>query len=81
MKKNLYKIRFTLALFVAMLLGATNVQAQTSYNLWICGTQVTTDNCDDLAVINGVSVSEGGYATYTPANNTLNLKNATFNVP
>ncbi|GAB6976550.1 hypothetical protein JCM15124A_14570 [Prevotella falsenii] len=51
------------------------VQAQTEYDLYIAGTKVTSTNCGDLSVINGVT----GKATYTPATKTLILENATIN--
>ena len=46
----------------------------TRYNLWINGEQVTSVNCGNLAVIDGVS----GTVTYTPGTNTLKLSNATI---
>ncbi|NLL27370.1 MAG: hypothetical protein GX259_01095, partial [Bacteroidales bacterium] len=72
MKKNLYKIRFTLALFVAMLFGATNVQAQTTYDLWIWGTQVTEANCGNLAPL---ADATEGTMTYSNSTKTLTLDN------
>ena len=47
-----------------------------SYNLWICGTQVSSMNCADLTVIDGVEVSSNdGYFYYDPESNTLKIKN------
>ena len=46
----------------------------TLYNLWINGVQVTSLNCNNLTVIDGVS----GTVTYTPSANTLRLNNATI---
>ena len=46
-----------------------------NYDLQICGTQVTSDNCGDLSVIPGVS----GTVRYDPSQKTLTLKNATIN--
>ena len=45
------------------------------YNLWICGTQVTSLNCNDLTVIEGVSTTtDGSIFSYDPAANTLLMK-------
>ena len=43
-----------------------------TYPLKVCGVAVTSDNCNDLSVISGVS----GTARYYPATRTLNLTNA-----
>ena len=43
-----------------------------TYPLKVCGVAVTSDNCDDLSVISGVS----GTARYYPATRTLDLTNA-----
>lgn len=42
------------------------------YNVWICGTQVTSDNASDV-------LADGGTATYDPATHTLTLNGATLN--
>ena len=47
------------------------------YDLRICGTRVTSTNCSDLSVINGVT----GTVAYDPATNTLTLENATLTTP
>ncbi len=62
---------------MAMLLAFTplgSVQASTFYGFNILDKSVTSDNCDDLSVIPGVS----GTVTYDPATNTLTLVNATI---
>ena len=46
------------------------------YDLKICGTQVTSGNCSDLSVIDGVK----GTVSYDPDNKTLTLEGATLNV-
>ena len=46
-----------------------------NYDLQICGTQVTSDNCGNLSVIPGVS----GTVRYDPSQKILTLKNATIN--
>ena len=48
------------------------------YDITICGKLVSSQNYKDLTKIRGVSVSNGGYANYDPATNTLRLKNATI---
>ena len=50
------------------------------YPLWVGGTQVTSKNMDDLSVIEGVSVAEGGYAKFevVDGKNILSLKDATI---
>ena len=45
-----------------------------NYDLQICGTQVTSDNCKDLAELDGVS----GVVIYDPQSNILTLENATI---
>ena len=42
------------------------------YNVWICGTQVTSDNASDV-------LADGGTVTYDPATHTLILNGATLN--
>ena len=76
MKQHLLKNTYAaiVALFIAMMALPTTAQAQTKYNLKICGTQVTSDNCGDLSVIDGVE----GTVKYDPDNKTLTLDNATI---
>lgn len=47
------------------------------YDLRICGTRVTSTNCSDLSVLDGVT----GAVAYDPATNTLTLENATLTTP
>lgn len=61
------------ALLTALILGAQTVCAE-NYNLWVCGTQVTSSNASDLSGISGVK----GTVSYDAANKTLTLKNATL---
>ena len=44
------------------------------YDITILGKQVSHRNCEDLTVIDGVSVKDSGYAEYDPTTNTLLLK-------
>ena len=77
MKQHLLKNTYAaiVALFIAMMALPTTAQAQTKYDLWICGTQVTSDNCGDLSVIAGVE----GTVKYDPDNKILTLEGATLN--
>ncbi|PJI24547.1 peptidase [Prevotella intermedia] len=60
------------ALFVVMFALPTTMHAQTEYDLTICGTKVTSANCNDLSKIDGVS----GTAKYDPSSKVLTLQNA-----
>ena len=77
MKQHLLKNTYAaiVALFIAMMALPTTAQAQTEYDLKICGTQVTSDNCGDLSVIDGVE----GTVKYDPDSKTLTLEGATLN--
>ena len=77
MKQHLLKNTYAaiVALFIAMCALPTTAQAQTKYDLNICGTQVTSDNCGDLSVIAGVE----GTVKYDPDNKILTLEGATLN--
>ena len=78
MKQHLLKNTYAaiVALFIAMMALPTTAQAQTKYDLQICGTQVTSDNCGDLSVIAGVE----GTVSYDPDSKILTLEGATLNV-
>ena len=62
-----------LTLLVA-LMGLAGTAWADSYNLYLCGTQVTSDNASDLSVIDGVS----GTVSYNATSKTLTLQNATL---
>ena len=68
------KIPLTFALIIGLLTSASTAMAQTTYNLWIAGVQVTSANCSDLSVIPNVS----GTVKYDPSTKTLTLQNATI---
>lgn len=68
------KVLFSLILAIMATMWAGTAQAQTKYELWVAGTQVTSENCGDLSVIDGVS----GTAKYDDATKTLILDNATI---
>ena len=78
---NLYKqflssLRGRLLMGLLFALFTLTASAQANYDLHICGTQVTSMNCDDLSVIDGVS----GIVNFNPETNTLTLDNATINL-
>ena len=62
------------ALFIALFALPQQARAQTEYDLWIAGTQVTSANCNNLSTISGVS----GTVKYDPGSKTLTLKKATI---
>ena len=62
------------ALFIALFALPQQTRAQTEYDLWIAGTQVTSANCNDLSTIKGVR----GIVKYDPANKVLTLQGATI---
>ncbi|MBB6276381.1 hypothetical protein [Porphyromonas circumdentaria] len=63
-------------LFIVMFAMPFMAKAQTQYGLIIAGVSVTSENCNDLSVIDGVS----GTVKYAPSSNTLTLEDATINV-
>ena len=74
MKDKLFVFQKTMLLLVLMLVGATQARAQKYYDLRIAGVEVTSENCNDLSVIPGVS----GTVKYAPETKTLFLENATI---
>lgn len=68
------KVLFSLILAIMATMWAGTAQAQTKYELWLAGTQVTSENCGDLSAIDGVS----GSVKYDDATKTLILDNATI---
>lgn len=71
LKKNIAAIA---ALLVAPFALPQQVQAQDYYDMAIIGTRVTSQNCNDLSTIQGVS----GTVKFDPTTNTLTLENATI---
>ena len=69
--KNVYAT--IAALFIALFAMPTTVQAE-DYDLKICGEYVTSDNCNDLSVIDGVV----GTVKYDPSTKVLTLQEATI---
>ncbi len=63
-----------LLLLVLMLVNVTQARAAEEYPIEINGQSVTSENCNDLSVLEGVS----GTVKYDPETNTLTLENATI---
>lgn len=57
--------------------AAFSAPTATDYGLKVAGVDVTSDNCADLSVIDGVK----GTVSYDPATKTLTLKDATIDKP
>ena len=76
MNKPLLKNLYTAIglLFIAAFLLPQQAEAQEENGLYLAGTAVTAENCNDLSGIEGVS----GKAQYDPATKTLTLENATI---
>ena len=68
------KVVLFFALIIGLLTSASTAMAQTTYDLYIAGVQVTSANCSDLSVIDSVS----GTVKYDPSTKTLTLQNATI---
>lgn len=75
MKQNLFKSKTAaiVALFSMAFTLPQTIQAE-EYKLAIAGKMITSENCNDLSVIEGVT----GKASYDPATNTLTLENVTI---
>ena len=73
MKPNLLKNVYAaaVALFVALFAMPTTTKAQVAYDLAVAGKKVTSANCNDLSVIEGVR----GTVSYDPTANVLTLQN------
>ena len=73
MKRNLLK---TLCVAIIATFSAVAAWAVTKYPLKIAGVQVTSENCNNLASIEGVSLSGSGFDEfkYVPKSNTLIMK-------
>ncbi len=80
MLKILQKTRQSLTKWALLLclafVSVVTVQAKSSYGLKVGNVRVTSDNCNDLSVIDGVS----GTVTYDNATKTLTLNNATIDM-
>ena len=72
--RKLLGVLLALALVVGLLPGISLTafaDDDVQYPLWVGGTQVTSENKDDI-------LEDGGKATYDPTSNTLTLKNPTI---
>ena len=78
--KKLFSLLLTLIIFTASIaaaLPAASAAEIESYDLYVAGVQVTSENKDDLSVIDGVS----GVAFFDPESYTLTLNNADILAP
>ena len=66
---------FTTLLALALLWGSPAMAK--NYELYIAGTQVTDDNCNNLKDITGVTVADGGVFKYDPEKKKLTMKGVT----
>lgn len=73
-QKLLHQSLIVTLVTMLLLLTGSSASAQTSYDLWIASVQVTSENCSDLSVIDGVT----GKATYDPTTKTLTLEDASI---
>jgi arginine-specific protease argI polyprotein len=78
MKTILWKKKNTIAVltaFIAMFLPLKGYAEIVAYGLAIAGNKVTSANCNDLSILDGVS----GKVCYDPTNKVLTLQDATIN--
>lgn len=61
-------------MLMLMVMSSAFAMAQEAYGIKIAGVEVTSENCADLSVIEGVS----GKVSFDAATNTLTLDNATI---
>lgn len=61
-------------MLVIMMMSSALAMAQDSYGFKIAGVEVTSENCKDLSVIEGVE----GKISYNPETNTLTMQDATI---
>ena len=75
-QKLLHQSLIVTLVTMLLLLAGSSVSAQEEYGLMITGVAVTSANCSDLSVIDGVK----GKVSYDPATKTLYLTDATIEV-
>ncbi len=69
MKKKLFTILLSIVMVVGLLPVAALAADPTTYDIWVDGVQVTSENKDNLC---------GGTVSYDPTTHTLSLNNATL---
>jgi len=79
MRRKLQTVGWIAALLCCAMLWASPAMAEEveSYNLWIAGKQLTSENCTNISKDNGfpgVTIAEGGKFSYDKANNKLLMK-------
>ena len=75
-QKLLHQSLIATLVTMLLLLAGSSVSAQETYDLWIAGVQVTSENCSYLSAIPGVT----GEVRYNPTTKTLFLKDASIGV-
>ena len=74
-QKLLHQSLIATLVTMVLLLAGSSVSAQEEYGLEIAGVKVTSANCSDLSVIDGVK----GKVSYDPTTKTLTLEDASIN--
>lgn len=69
MKKKLFAMLLSMIMVIGLLPVTVWAEEPTTYNIWVDGVQVTSENQDNLF---------GGTVSYNPATHTLTLNNATL---
>ena len=67
-----------MGVLLVLLLGSGIAKAQTKYGFKICGVEVNSGNVKKLNEIEGVTVGEDGYITYSPESHTLSIKDVSM---
>ena len=75
--KTTYRGVFTALLAVLLTLFLSPAMAE-GYGLFIAGTEVTSENCNNLKNISGVQVADDGELKYNPSSKTLTMKGVTL---
>ena len=72
------KLKHLMGVLLVLLLGSGIAKAQTEYGFKICGVKVNSGNVKKLNEIEGVTVGEEGYISYSPETNTLSIKDVSM---
>ena len=75
--KTTYRGVCTALLAVLLTLFLSPAMAE-GYGLFIAGTEVTSENCNNLKNISGVRVADDGELKYNPSSKTLTMKGVTL---
>jgi hypothetical protein len=72
------KLKHLIRVLLILLLGSGVSKAQEYYGFEICGVKVTSENVDNLDKIEGVTVGDNGYISYSLDDNKLIINNITI---